>query len=93
MRLYLSLADKAKDASNNNESNKVDVYLSLLTTINNRIEDILGSGSKGLIFSTGVDEGKRIGEGFPKACMKRIFFRVCLLVSFYSSQPSNQTAS
>lgn len=54
------------DTSNDNESNKVDAYLSLLTTIYNRIENILGSASKGLIFSIGVDKGKRIGEGFPK---------------------------
>ena len=54
------------DASNDKDSGKVDAYLSLLTTINNRIEDILGSASKGLIFSTGVEEGKRIGEGFDK---------------------------
>ncbi len=54
------------NASYDKDSGRVDAYLSLLTTINNRIEDILGSASKGLIFSTGVDEGRRIGEGFDK---------------------------
>jgi len=41
--------------------------LSLLTTLNNGIEDLLGRGSKGLIFSTGVEEGKTIGKNIPKS--------------------------
>ena len=48
------------------ESKRVDAYLSLLTTINNGILDLLGPASKGLLFGTGVEEGKRIAQDFPK---------------------------
>ncbi|MFW9918603.1 MAG: hypothetical protein ACFFED_03320 [Candidatus Thorarchaeota archaeon] len=41
--------------------------LSLLTTLNNGIEDLLGRGSKGLIFTTGVEEGRTIGRNIPKS--------------------------
>ncbi len=41
--------------------------LSLLTTLNNGIEDLLGRGSKGLIFQTGVEEGKKNGMNLPKS--------------------------
>ena len=54
------------EPSTHSESNRVDAYLSLLTTINNGILDLLGPASKGLIFSTGVEEGKRIAQEFPK---------------------------
>jgi len=53
-------------SSNDDESNRVDAYLSLLTTINKGIEDILGPASKGLIFGTGVEAGKSIAMDFPK---------------------------
>ena len=48
------------------ESNRVHAYLSLLTTINKGIVDLLGPASKGLIFGTGVEEGKRIALDFEK---------------------------
>ncbi|MGY5873837.1 MAG: hypothetical protein RTV72_16435 [Candidatus Thorarchaeota archaeon] len=51
---------------NDSESNRVDTYLSLLTTINNGIMDLLGPASKGLIFGTGVEEGRRIAQDFEK---------------------------
>ena len=51
---------------NDNESNRVDAYLSLLTTINKGMVNLLGPASKGLIFGTGVDEGRRIARDFPK---------------------------
>ncbi len=49
-----------------NESNKKDTLLSLLTTINNGLQDILGRGANGIIFNTGVDEGRRIAKDLPK---------------------------
>jgi predicted hydrocarbon binding protein len=52
--------------SNGNESNRVDAYLSLLTTINKGMVELLGPASKGLIFGTGVEEGRRIARNFPK---------------------------
>lgn len=54
------------DPNSNRESNRVDAYLSLLTTINNGIDDLLGAASRGLIFTTGVQEGRRIAIDFPK---------------------------
>ena len=52
--------------SNDSDSNRVDAYLSLLTTINKGMVDLLGPASKGLIFGTGVEEGKRLALNFPK---------------------------
>ncbi|MGY5854201.1 MAG: hypothetical protein RTU92_11585 [Candidatus Thorarchaeota archaeon] len=40
--------------------------LSLLTALNNGIEEVLGRGSKGIIFATGHEEGKAQGRGIPK---------------------------
>lgn len=54
------------DPSTDSEDNRVEAYLSLLTTINNGIEDLLGTGSRGLIFTAGVEGGRRIAERFPK---------------------------
>ncbi|MGY5859139.1 MAG: hypothetical protein RTU63_07205 [Candidatus Thorarchaeota archaeon] len=51
---------------NDTESNRVDAYLSLLTTINKGILDLLGPASKGLIFGTGMEEGRRIAADFEK---------------------------
>ena len=48
------------------ESNRIDAYLSLLTTLNKGILDLLGPASKGLIFGTGVEEGKRLAVDFEK---------------------------
>ena len=50
MVLYLHFTRKSKamQPSKDNESNRVDTYLSLLTTINKGIEDLLGPASKGL---------------------------------------------
>ena len=59
MVLYLLFTRqiKAMQPSKDSESNRVDAYLSLLTTINKGIVDLLGPASKGLVFGTGVDEG------------------------------------
>lgn len=40
--------------------------LSLLAVLNNGIEDMLGRGSKGLIFNTGMEEGRAIGKNIAK---------------------------
>ena len=64
--LHFTRQNKAMQPSNDSESNRVDAYLSLLTTINKGIVDILGPASKGLVFGTGVDEGKRIALNFKK---------------------------
>ena len=40
--------------------------LLLLTTLNNGLEDMLGSASKGVIFNTGTKEGQFIGKKFPQ---------------------------
>ncbi|MFW9843872.1 MAG: hypothetical protein ACFFEV_04795 [Candidatus Thorarchaeota archaeon] len=64
--LHFTVEREAMQASNDNESNRVDAYLSLLTTINKGIVDILGPASKGLIFGTGVEEGKRLAQDFKK---------------------------
>lgn len=48
------------------ESARIDAYLSLLTTINKGMLDILGPASKGLIFNTGVEEGRSLGSTLPK---------------------------
>jgi predicted hydrocarbon binding protein len=40
--------------------------LQLLTTLNNGIEDMLGRGSKGIIFNTGMEDGKFLGKNLPK---------------------------
>lgn len=40
--------------------------LSLLSVLNNGIEDMLGRGSKGLIFNTGMEEGRALGKNIPK---------------------------
>ena len=49
-----------------NEAKRIDTYLSLLTVINNGIEDLLGTASRGVIFNTGVEEGRRLGSEIPK---------------------------
>ncbi|MBD3407111.1 MAG: hypothetical protein GF411_13415 [Candidatus Lokiarchaeota archaeon] len=41
--------------------------MSMLATINNGIEDLLGPASKGLIFNTGVEQGKLLGHNLPKS--------------------------
>ena len=51
---------------NNSEAKRIDTYLSLLTVINNGIEDLLGAASRGVIFNTGVVEGRRIGTNIKK---------------------------
>ncbi|MHA1135947.1 MAG: hypothetical protein ACTSSE_05615 [Candidatus Thorarchaeota archaeon] len=68
MELYhhFTRRNKAMQPSTDNESNRVDAYLSLLTTINKGILDLLGPASKGLIFGTGVEEGRRIANDFEK---------------------------
>jgi len=68
MVLYLHFTRQveAMQTNDDDESKRVDAYLSLLTTINNGIEDLLGKASKGLIFGTGVEEGKRIASELPK---------------------------
>ena len=48
------------------ESKRVDSYLSLLTALNVGIEDLLGPASKGLIFNTGVEEGRRLAQDMKK---------------------------
>jgi len=48
------------------ESKRIHTYLSLLTTLNIGIEDLLGPASKGLIFNTGVEEGRRLAEDMKK---------------------------
>ncbi|MDF1540581.1 MAG: hypothetical protein P1Q69_16915 [Candidatus Thorarchaeota archaeon] len=48
------------------QSRLLSSALSLLTTLNNGIEDMLGRGSKGIIFNTGVEEGKYLGKNMPK---------------------------
>ncbi len=50
----------------NTETRQVDAYLSILTTINKGIVELLGPASKGLIFGTGVEEGKRLADGLEK---------------------------
>jgi predicted hydrocarbon binding protein len=40
--------------------------LSLLTALNNGIEDVLGRGSKGIIFATGMEEGRAQGRSLAK---------------------------
>ncbi len=64
--LHFTRQSKAMQPSKDSESNRVDAYLSLLTTINKGIVDLLGPASKGLVFGTGVDEGKRIALDFQK---------------------------
>ncbi len=54
------------EPSRDSESRRVDAYLSLLATINNGIEDLLGPASKGLIMGTGVKEGRRLAENLHK---------------------------
>jgi len=68
MELYLHFTRQAEamQVSKDSESKRVDAYLSLLTTINNGIMELLGPASKGLIFGTGVEEGKRIAIDFQK---------------------------
>ena len=68
MMLYLDFIrqNKTMQPSKDNESSRVDAYLSFLTTINKGIMDLLGPASKGLIFGTGVEEGRRIALGFQK---------------------------
>ena len=40
--------------------------LSLLAVLNNGIEDMLGRGSKGLIFNTGMEEGRALGKNMAR---------------------------
>jgi len=54
------------EPTSNTETRKVDAYLSLLTTINKGIVELLGPASKGLIFGTGVEEGKRLAIDLEK---------------------------
>ncbi|MFW9909905.1 MAG: hypothetical protein ACFFEF_15160 [Candidatus Thorarchaeota archaeon] len=53
------------EAPNDHGAKRIDAYLSLLTTINIGIEDLLGPASKGLIFNMGVDEGRRLAKELP----------------------------
>jgi len=64
--LHFTRQSEAMESSQDNESNRVDAYLSLLTTINKGIVDLLGPASKGLVFGIGVDEGKRFALNFEK---------------------------
>ncbi|MFW9918597.1 MAG: hypothetical protein ACFFED_03290 [Candidatus Thorarchaeota archaeon] len=48
------------------ELKRVDTYRSLLTALNVGIEDLLGPASKGLIFNTGVEEGRRLAQDMNK---------------------------
>jgi len=68
MLLYLLFTCKteAMEPSSNADTRKVDAYLSLLTTINKGIVDLLGPASKGLIFGTGVEEGRRLAVDLEK---------------------------
>ncbi len=68
MLLYLLFTRKlrAMEPSMNTETRQVDAYLSILTTINKGIVELLGPASKGLIFGTGVEEGKRLADGLEK---------------------------
>jgi len=68
MEIYLHFTrrNKAMQPTTDTESNRVDAYLSLLTTINKGIVDLLGPASKGLVFGIGVDEGKRFALNFEK---------------------------
>ena len=68
MLLYLLFTRKTKamEPTLNTETKQVDAYLSLLTTINKGIVELLGPASKGLIFGTGVEEGKRLAIGLEK---------------------------
>lgn len=54
------------EPSTDDEFNRKDTLLSLLTTINNGLQDLLGRGANGIIFNTGVEAGKRIAEDLPK---------------------------
>ena len=54
-------------APNESDQKKLlSTCLSLLTTLNEGILDLLGPGSKGLIFNAGLQEGKFIGKTIPK---------------------------
>ncbi|MFW9850795.1 MAG: hypothetical protein ACFFF4_16835 [Candidatus Thorarchaeota archaeon] len=51
---------------NGSNDKRVDTYLTLLTSINNGIEDLLGTASRGVIFNHGVKEGRALGESIQK---------------------------
>ncbi|MHA1907630.1 MAG: hypothetical protein ACW98Y_10085 [Candidatus Thorarchaeota archaeon] len=48
------------------DDKRVDTYLTLLTAINNGIEDLLGAASRGVIFNQGVMEGRALGAAIQK---------------------------
>ena len=54
------------ESMTNDERKLAEAYISLLTTINIGIEELLGPASKGLIFNMGVEEGRRLAEKMKK---------------------------
>ncbi|TXT55917.1 MAG: hypothetical protein BAJATHORv1_30300 [Candidatus Thorarchaeota archaeon] len=55
------------DPSDSPDSNLLHACMSMLATINNGMEDLLGPASKGVIFNTGVEQGKLLGVNLQKA--------------------------
>ena len=53
-------------ATTSQQAKLLNACLSLLTTLNNGIEEVLGKGSKGVIFNAGVEDGKFVGKNFAK---------------------------
>ena len=52
--------------SKDQQTKLLGATLSLLTALNNGIEDVLGRGSKGIIFATGMEDGKAQGKALAK---------------------------